>query len=585
MTGALIDLGPRIGAPSSGSRSGAGSKSDDTPTDAFTDVIEGVISDAAAAARPREHGRAGAHSAGRDDSRRAGSDGNGFVIGGGIDAAADSGHGMARDGSDAAPGMGRHRVGTGPDRSDRTAEDGRGDDTAAEQLGVTIVWSAATHGLPPAPGKHRTPAAHAEPNQVASVQHTTDHAPHPMTSAGLPRATGDASLVPAPVALPVGAQGDHGTVPTTHVGPRPLRPGGETPVAAPIASHGAGNPSPGPGGGTAGAGSADRTASVTVPVAVPAAATPSSRGHSGAAPHSVAHSPAAPSTGPVPAAQGSGAPEGPRVVQEPTGGNARTTPGSGHTVGASPSAAAHARGARVAPPLAPTTGAAPATPTTGPVGSAGPGGLADQARAHRSGTGSAATDSATTTDATTTAAATTAGAATPVAAHLTGTTLAHTTPTAAPAPPPPAPSQPPSQPLSQPDLAGTLAQLRAATDGTYQMRVAVHPAELGGVNVTAIVHHGMLTVTLSPDQTAHHAISQALPQLRAHLADQGFVGVDVGLGSPPQGGNQAGQQGSRTHGGDHATLAGSGDAVDGVDRSTRNARRPSDPTSALDRLL
>ncbi|MBN9610558.1 MAG: hypothetical protein BGO26_16230 [Actinobacteria bacterium 69-20] len=563
MTGALIDLGPRIGAPSSGSRSGAGSKSDDTPTDAFTDVIEGVISDAAAAARPREHGRAGAHSAGRDDSRRAGSDGNGFVIGGGIDAAADSGHGMARDGSDAAPGMGRHRVGTGPDRSDRTAEDGRGDDTAAEQLGVTIVWSAATHGLPPAPGKHRTPAAHAEPNQVASVQHTTDHAPHPMTSAGLPRATGDASLVPAPVALPVGAHS--------------LRPGGETPVVAPIPSHGTGNPSSGPRGGTAGAGGADGTGSVTVPAAVPAAATPSSRGHSAAAPHSVAHSPAAPSTGPVPAAQGSGAPEGLRVVQEPTGGHARTTPGSGHTVGAQPSAAA--RGARVAPPLAPATVAAPATPTTGSIGPAGPGGLPDQARAHRNGTGSAATDSAATA-----AAATTAGAATP-AAHLTGTTLAHTTPTAAPAPPPPAPSQPPSQQLSQPDLAGTLAQLRAATDGTYQMRVAVHPAELGGVNVTAIVHHGMLTVTLSPDQTAHHAISQALPQLRAHLADQGFVGVDVGLGSPPQGGNQAGQQGSRTHGGDHATLAGSGDAVDGVDRSTRNARRPSDPTSALDRLL
>ena len=570
MTGALVDLGPRIGAPSSGSRSGAGSKPDDAATDAFADVIEGVISDAAAAARSREHSHGGAHSARRDDSRGVGSDiptSHGFVIGGGIDAALDSGQDMVRDGRGATPRIGRHWAGNGSDRSDRTTQGGRGGETAADQLGVAIVWSAAAHVLTPTPGKHRATDAHAEPNQVASVQPVTDHASHPMTSAGLPRATGDASLAAAPAALPVGA--------------RSLRLGGETPVAAPIPSHGADNPSSGPGGGTAGAGGVDSTGPVTVPVVVPAAATPSSRGHSAAASHSVAHSPAAPSTGPVPAAQGSGAPEGLRVVQEPTGGNARTTPGGGHIVGAQPSAAARAGSAHATQPLAVATAAAPETHPTGPIGTAAPTNPIDQARTHRSGTGATATDSAATA-----AAATTAGAATP-AAHLTGTaTPAPTTPAAAPTPPPPTPpSQPLSQALSQPDLAGTLAQLRAATDGTYQMRVAVHPAELGGVNVTAIVHHGVLTVTLSPAQTAHHAISQALPQLRAHLADQGFVGVDVGLGSPPQGGNQAGQQGSRTHGGDHATLAGSGDAVDGVERSARNARRPSDPASNLDRLL
>lgn len=139
--------------------------------------------------------------------------------------------------------------------------------------------------------------------------------------------------------------------------------------------------------------------------------------------------------------------------------------------------------------------------------------------------------------------------------------------------------------MAQPDLAGTLARLRVAGDGTYQMRVTVHPAELGGVNVIATVHHGVLTVSLTPDPTAHQAISQALPQLRAHLADQGFVGVDVGLGTPQQGGNDAGQQGSHTHGGGHATLAGSGDAVERIDHRVSTGGRPIDPTSALDRLL
>lgn len=77
-----------------------------------------------------------------------------------------------------------------------------------------------------------------------------------------------------------------------------------------------------------------------------------------------------------------------------------------------------------------------------------------------------------------------------------------------------------------------LARLRGAGDGTYQLRVSVHPAELGAVDVTATVRHGSIHVVLAPDHAARGTISDALPQLRHHLADAGFSGIDLGLGHP-----------------------------------------------------
>ncbi len=138
---------------------------------------------------------------------------------------------------------------------------------------------------------------------------------------------------------------------------------------------------------------------------------------------------------------------------------------------------------------------------------------------------------------------------------------------------------------AQPDVAMILAQLRGRTDGTYQLRAQVHPAELGAVAITATVHHGALSVTLTPDQAAQQAISQSLPQLRQHLADQGFTGVNVGLGSPQQSGHQ-GQGGDRqTHaqGSDHSIRHGKDTAVGAVDHPS--AVRTGGTLSALDLML
>lgn len=270
-----------------------------------------------------------------------------------------------------------------------------------------------------------------------------------------------------------------------------------------------------------------------------------------------------------------------------TGASASSDAGShAPRTGSIPAPATPAGGARVVPTAPrPASSAAPsAAPQV-----ASPGALsavaptAPPATAARSATAAATHRDRQRPTAATDAAA---RATSPTAVHLPATaTLTHAAPVAAPTPPTPTP-------LSQPDLAGTLARLRTAADGTYQMRVSVHPAELGGVNVVATVHHGVLSVLLSPDPTAHHAISQALPQLRAHLADQGFVGVDVGLGSPQNGSGQPGEQGPHAHGSGHSTAPSSGNAVDrigdgagdSVGATTLSVRYRSDHT-ILDRLL
>lgn len=138
-------------------------------------------------------------------------------------------------------------------------------------------------------------------------------------------------------------------------------------------------------------------------------------------------------------------------------------------------------------------------------------------------------------------------------------------------------------PLLQPDVANILAQLRGSPDGTHQLRAQVHPAELGAVAITATVSGGTLTVLLSADHQAHAALSSALPQLRAHLADQGFTGVDVGLGSPDQPASQAGGQSGERHtqGSDHTRESGERAVTD----EPPAERRTMTPTGAIDRLL
>ncbi|MEO7125514.1 MAG: flagellar hook-length control protein FliK [Nakamurella sp.] len=143
-------------------------------------------------------------------------------------------------------------------------------------------------------------------------------------------------------------------------------------------------------------------------------------------------------------------------------------------------------------------------------------------------------------------------------------------------------------PQMQPNVANILAQLRGAADGTYQLRAQVHPAELGAVSISATVQHGVLSVLLSPDPTAQQAISQSLPQLRQHLVDQGFTGVNVGLGSPNQPGHNGqggGERGSRAQGSGHSSHHGQGNAIGALNAPVASTHGLTGASSALDRLL
>jgi flagellar hook-length control protein FliK len=82
----------------------------------------------------------------------------------------------------------------------------------------------------------------------------------------------------------------------------------------------------------------------------------------------------------------------------------------------------------------------------------------------------------------------------------------------------------------QQPLVASLARLRGK-DGTHELTVQLHPAELGAVNVNASIRDGALTVTVAcADQSAHAAVAAALPHLQHELHSAGFTGVDVSLG-------------------------------------------------------
>ena len=84
---------------------------------------------------------------------------------------------------------------------------------------------------------------------------------------------------------------------------------------------------------------------------------------------------------------------------------------------------------------------------------------------------------------------------------------------------------------AQPELGDALARLRSSVDGTHQLTVQLHPAELGAVNVTAVLHNGTLNVTLAvSDPAARAAVTAALPQLQQQLSQAGYAGFDLNLG-------------------------------------------------------
>jgi len=79
-------------------------------------------------------------------------------------------------------------------------------------------------------------------------------------------------------------------------------------------------------------------------------------------------------------------------------------------------------------------------------------------------------------------------------------------------------------------VAGPVLALRARGDGSHQMIVALHPAELGPVNLHVRISGDALTISLaSSNDIAHDTLRDALPQLRSELQSAGLGAASLSL--------------------------------------------------------
>jgi flagellar hook-length control protein FliK len=151
----------------------------------------------------------------------------------------------------------------------------------------------------------------------------------------------------------------------------------------------------------------------------------------------------------------------------------------------------------------------------------------------------------------------------------------------------PTSSQPPAgqqqaAPQVSHQLAAPVLSLRTAGNGSHQLTIALHPAELGPVNVHVRILGDSMSIQLaSTSEGAHDALREALPQLRQELQAAGLPSVDLSLdlGGAPSGGQHA-QTGAEQQ-------APSYRANQPVEQPIRAPRRPTATTteSGLDRWL
>jgi flagellar hook-length control protein FliK len=91
---------------------------------------------------------------------------------------------------------------------------------------------------------------------------------------------------------------------------------------------------------------------------------------------------------------------------------------------------------------------------------------------------------------------------------------------------------------AQPDLSAAFATLRNAPNGSVALTVALHPADLGAVQIHATLHDGTLNVTVAcADDASRRAVTAALPELHAQLGNSAHVDVQLGDSSPSPNGN------------------------------------------------
>ncbi len=133
------------------------------------------------------------------------------------------------------------------------------------------------------------------------------------------------------------------------------------------------------------------------------------------------------------------------------------------------------------------------------------------------------------------------------------------------------------QPLPR-QLAGPVLELRASGDGSRLLNIALHPAELGPVNLHVRLLGDSMTIQLaSMSESAHAAIRDALPQLRHELQSAGLSNVDVSLDL------NAGSSGGSAGSGDRAAAEAAGQypgRLAHTDPVTEVLSRPTTTTSS-----
>jgi flagellar hook-length control protein FliK len=126
----------------------------------------------------------------------------------------------------------------------------------------------------------------------------------------------------------------------------------------------------------------------------------------------------------------------------------------------------------------------------------------------------------------------------------------------------------------------------------------LHPAELGAVHVRALLHDGVLTVTIAcADESARHAVTAALPSLHSQLSDLKSLDVQLSGGHSDDrsaGNAQAQNQAQSQQNGNSdrrqeaaAGLSGTADSTGAISstNSTTSVRRTGGRNDGLDRWM
>jgi flagellar hook-length control protein FliK len=145
------------------------------------------------------------------------------------------------------------------------------------------------------------------------------------------------------------------------------------------------------------------------------------------------------------------------------------------------------------------------------------------------------------------------------------------------------PSATPTPPQEQ--VVAVLSPLQQRPDGVYKLRLELHPAELGRVEIDVELRAGVLHANLRAEHvTAAHALRDALADLRGRLEAQGVRAGNVTVdGRGPGGGDRDRQSGAAGSSGETRrgrTDDPSGNATD--DRERRRREIPDANASLLD---